>query len=478
MSWEAGEEPALAVEIPLGASRKPNRTPWLIAILLIAALAAAGYAGISVGGTPSIELVADKGAIGKETVFSAVVREPRRGLVTVVAVLRQGGAETVLDEQRFAPQALWAPWSRKTEEVRLELKVGKNHQSNLEEGPATVEIRATGASTWVLPPPELIEAQTLPVRLRPPPIAVTAQRIYVRQGGAEAVTYTVGPTSVKDGVMVGRWFFPGYPHPNGDDQERVALFAIPFDMDNVDGVRLIAEDEVGNRSATPFIEDFKAKPFARDTITVSDRFMKKVVPRIRARTPDLPDQGSLLANYVQINRDLRKVNNARLEGLAVQTQPQVLWKKPFVQMPRAKVVSRFADRRTYLYKGKKIDQQDHLGFDLASIARDEIPAANDGIVVMAEYLGIYGNTVVIDHGLGLMSLYAHCSTVEVEVGDRVERGQRIGRTGATGLALGDHLHFTMLVGGVPVNPLEWWDGHWIRDRLARKLPGVFSVKGQ
>jgi len=122
-----------------------------------------------------------------------------------------------------------------------------------------------------------------------------------------------------------------------------------------------------------------------------------------------------------------------------------------------------------MYDGQSVDQQDHLGFDLASTSRAEIPAANDGTVVLARYFGIYGNAVVIDHGFGLLSLYGHLSNLAVEEGQKVERGQAIGRSGATGLAGGDHLHFTILLHGLAVNPREWWDGHWIHDRLELKL---------
>ena len=76
---------------------------------------------------------------------------------------------------------------------------------------------------------------------------------------------------------------------------------------------------------------------------------------------------------------------------------------------------------------------------------------------------------MIDHGLGVQSLYGHLSTTDVKEGDMVEKGQAIGRTGTTGLAGGDHLHFTMLVNGVAVNPVEWWDPHWMEDRVFRKI---------
>jgi murein DD-endopeptidase MepM/ murein hydrolase activator NlpD len=129
----------------------------------------------------------------------------------------------------------------------------------------------------------------------------------------------------------------------------------------------------------------------------------------------------------------------------------------------------FADNRTYIYKGQKVDQQVHLGFDLAVTAHTPIPASNDGKVLWASDLGIYGNCIVLDHGYGLQSIYGHLSEFQVKVGDMVTRGQIIAKSGATGLAGGDHLHFSMQLDGIQVNPLEWWDGHWIHDRILSKL---------
>jgi len=138
-------------------------------------------------------------------------------------------------------------------------------------------------------------------------------------------------------------------------------------------------------------------------------------------------------------------------------------------MLNAKITAPFAEHRTYVYGGRAVDQQDHLGFDLAVTKAVAVPASNDGVVVMARYFGIYGNAVVVDHGYGLMSLYGHLSSFAVKEGQQVKRGEVIGRTGDTGLAGGDHLHFAILLGGLPVDPVEWWDPHWIQDRIVRKL---------
>jgi murein DD-endopeptidase MepM/ murein hydrolase activator NlpD len=179
--------------------------------------------------------------------------------------------------------------------------------------------------------------------------------------------------------------------------------------------------------------------------------------------------GDLLAGFLKENGDLRRINADQILVFGKNSAPEMFWKGPFVQLGNSKVEAAFADARTYIYNGKDVDQQTHLGFDLAVTANVPVLAANAGKVVNADWLGIYGNCVIIDHGLGVQSLYGHLSSIDVKVGDMVTRGQTLGRSGQTGLAGGDHLHFTMLVGGHPVNPVEWWDPHWIQDRVERKL---------
>ena len=143
-------------------------------------------------------------------------------------------------------------------------------------------------------------------------------------------------------------------------------------------------------------------------------------------------------------------------------------------MKNAAPMALFGDKRTYVYKKSAIGTSTHMGVDLASTQNAPVEAANNGIVVYTGYLGIYGNTVMIDHGVGIFSHYSHLNAIAVKVGQKVSKGDQIGASGATGLAGGDHLHFGMLVGHKFVNPIEWWDPHWIQDNVEKKLKGDFS----
>lgn len=435
-----------------------------------------GLVSFRTGGKPDVNLAIEMPAIGPQTPFSVSAKVPRRGLTQIVVRVKQSDASLVIYEKTFEARPAWAFWGPMTKEVSADLTLVRANIPDVRGKELTIEVEARSVGTLVFESPTAFVTKTLPIRLSPPRISSLSNNIFAGQGGAEVVVYVVAPTAIKHGVQAGNWFFPGYPLPGGSKGEFFSLFGVPYDMsDGDENIRLVAEDDVGNVASVQFLDQFIKRPFKTDTIEVSDRFMGLVVPRILAKTPELEDKGSLLENYVSINSDLREKNAETLLKLSEETAEKFLWTKSFVQMP-AKVVSSFADRRTYKYKGKKIDQQDHLGFDLASVRHDKIPAANTGTVIFADYLGIYGNTVVIDHGYGLQSLYSHMSKISVEVGDTVERAQTIGRTGATGLALGDHLHFTLMIRGLPVTPLEWWDGHWIHDRIALKLGDAFKYE--
>jgi murein DD-endopeptidase MepM/ murein hydrolase activator NlpD len=184
-------------------------------------------------------------------------------------------------------------------------------------------------------------------------------------------------------------------------------------------------------------------------------------------TGQLAPGPDLVTRFDKINTELRAKNNQQLADLRLKTEEKILWNGPFLHW--GKEEANFADVRDWMHKGKKIDQAVHLGFDLSDVQNGPVNAANDGKVVFADNLGIYGNCVVLDHGYALQSIYGHMREIQVKVGDMVKQGQSMGIAGQTGLAGGVHVHFSMQIDGVQVNPREWWDEHWIRDRILSKL---------
>jgi murein DD-endopeptidase MepM/ murein hydrolase activator NlpD len=441
----------------------------LVLLLVLLAVAAAAFAVLRVGAAPRVEIVPELPGIGRRTPIVVRVAAPGRGLSSVAVELVQGDLRRSLAEKTYAPRPFWAFWGPRTARDEIRVEAGRETVAGLRGGEATIRVTAGRAPTPLRRPDPVVVEKTLPVRLVPPSLEIVSQQTYVAQGGCEAVVYRVGEGAARDGVRVGDLWFPGYPLPGGGPGDRFALFGVPYDVESAAGVRLVAVDDVGNEAEAAFVDQFFPRPPARDTIELDDRFLQKVVPEIMAQTPDLADRGGLLENYLQINGELRRRNAQELRELGAKSRAEFLWRAPFLPLGNAQVMSRFADRRTYLYQGREVDQQVHLGFDLAVTRHVPVPASNRGVVVLARYFGIYGNSVIVDHGYGLQTLYAHLSSLGAREGQEVERGEELGKSGESGLAGGDHLHFTALLQGLPVTPVEWWDPHWIQDRIARKL---------
>ena len=462
---------------PLGGARR--KRSWLRRLLFTAACVVAAVAaitGFSIGGPPVAGLSAERPAIGPSTSVEASFTTGPRGLSEVRLELVQGDREILLASREHAPRPLWKIWAPAVREDRLTADAGWRANEALDEGDAVLRAVAERPGTWLRSPPEVVEELKLTVKKRPPTLMPLSSQHYPAQGGSDLVVYSLGEGSARDGVAVGGLWFPGREVPGGAAGLRFALFAVPFDHADAAAIRLVTEDDAGNRAETAFVDRLVERPASSETLRLDDPFLERVVPEVLARS-GLPDSGDRLADYLKINGDLRRQNAATLNELAVGSAAEPLWRQPFMALPNSQVMSPFADRRTYVYEGREVDRQVHLGYDLASVRRAEVPAANAGRVALARYFGIYGNAVVVDHGAGLMSLYGHLSNLAVAEGEEVARGQTIGRTGVTGLAGGDHLHFTMLIGGVPVDAREWWDPRWIQTRIAGRLGAGFPFRG-
>ncbi len=301
----------------------------------------------------------------------------------------------------------------------------------------------------------------------PPRLELLSLPSTIVQGGTGVVRYRVIPEVPTHGVQIGKAFFPGFSAP--DKAGMFAFVAFPYNAPRTTPIHIMADDGFGNSALLDV--DFQIKPqfWRTRPINISDKFIRKTVPAILAQTPELTSQGDLLQDFLLVNDTLRKMNNQTITALTKQSRPELLWKGAFRQLSGSQVQASFADHREYMYNGKVVDTQDHLGFDLAVTKHYPVEAANHGIVLFAGYLGIYGNTVIVDHGYGLLSLYAHMSSIAVKVEEAVTIGQPLGKSGTTGLAGGDHLHFSLILHGEQVNPTEWWDPFWVKTRIKDKL---------
>jgi murein DD-endopeptidase MepM/ murein hydrolase activator NlpD len=453
---------------------------------LLVLVAAAGIAfGVAYvvagrGAPPQISIAKPDRAIGQSGSLEIAVEAPNARFTNLNVVLEQNGRTVPLF-------SLDKPTATVTQagpnRLQLSRPLGKQSVPDLQTGDARIVVTATRPSFLRLRQLSSSQSKPIHVRLEPPRIAILSTHHYINHGGSEMVVYRATPPDVTSGVRVADVEYIGFPATGAGvtgagPETKVAFFALLHDQDLRAPIAAFARDEAGNEAKAGFIDNAFEKPFKKSRIEIDDKFIDRVVPEIIEHSPELkmtaPAQGSpeMLAGFLKVNGELRKINADEIAAFATKTSPNRLWSQPFVQLGNSQVEASFADHRTYIYKGKEIDQQTHLGFDLAVTTRVPVVAANDGVVMNAKWLGIYGNCVILDHGMGVQSLYGHLSSFDVGVGDQVKRGQALGRSGMTGLAGGDHLHFTMLVGGRMVNPVDWWDPHWIADRVERKLKDV------
>jgi murein DD-endopeptidase MepM/ murein hydrolase activator NlpD len=443
------------------------------ALLLLIVLAIVGggigwyLAGREPG--PQISITSPEGFVGQKGALAFTVETPDGRLTELGAAIEQNGQRLSL-----ATEAAITASGQPRQDITLPL--GKAAQPTLVNGPATITVSASRPVFFGLRTASTTVTRDVQVRLDPPRVSVVSLHHYINLGGAEFIVLRATPPDVHAGVRVGDAEYPAYPGSAvglTDPALRVAFFALRHDQDVNTTISAFARDEAGNQASTPVDHRPFPKTFVRSRIPIDQRFLDRVVPAIAAETPEVKVDTSspegLLQGFLAINGGLRQQNAETIRGLAVKTQPRMLWTEAFAQLGNSQVESRFADQRTYFFGDKEIDRQVHLGFDLASVQQAPVHAANTGVVVFAGFLGIYGNCVIVDHGLGVQSLYAHLSSMAVKEGDPVEKGAELGRTGVTGLAGGDHLHFTMLLQGTPVNPVEWWDSHWMQDRVIRKI---------
>lgn len=307
---------------------------------------------------------------------------------------------------------------------------------------------------------------------KPPEIDVLTRTNNIERGGTGLVIYRLFEDGLKNGVMVGKNFFPGYSGMFNDKNVFACFFALSYKQGPGTKIAVEAEDPAGNISKKGFYHYIKDRKFKHDVINISDSFLARKMPDfdLGAKQASFDSlKKPLLKKFLYINQILRKQNSKDVLKCMSKTQHSILWKGVFGRLPHSANRAGFADHRVYKYHGREIDREVHLGVDLASIANSSVTAANSGRVISTEKIGIFGNTVVIDHGFGLCTTYSHLSRFLVKKGEMVKKGEIIAKTGSTGLAGGDHLHFGVGVNNVFVNPLEWWDKKWIQNNILSKI---------
>ncbi len=453
----------LNVSPTLSVSRKTlYRTALAIVVIYLVLVCAYRWSDTT---PPLVTLIEPFTLVGPTTPLSLRIEDHETGLQEITVHLVQNRERYTLAQEQFSVGSMPVRGSAR-DTYALHIVPFGDDTIPRRRGPATLVIAARDHSwrgffegNWTR-----VE-QDVTVKFHPPQMETVSLPLSIAQGGAGLILYQVSEDATRHGVQIGKAFFPGYHNP---DQafSMFSLFAFPHHLPASTPIQLVADDGLGNHGEQRITTRVLQQQWRTRRLKISDRFIEQTILPIIARTPELDDLADPLQNFLQVNNGLRQHNTEQIKAMAMNSRQAFLWKGAFLQLSRSKVEAAFADHRHYLYRGQVVDTQDHLGFDLAVTAHYPVEAANDGEVVLAQYVGIYGNTIMIDHGYGLQSLYAHLSSFNVERGDMIAKGHVIGRSGMTGLAAGDHLHFSLLLHGVQINPREWWDAQWVQSRIS------------
>jgi murein DD-endopeptidase MepM/ murein hydrolase activator NlpD len=399
--------------------------------------------------------------MGKKGELEIEISDRDQGIAQASVALQSSEGETVtLYQETFAP-----PLKEKTLTLHLDTK-------KLREGEVKLLVQALDK-----PSIELLSANqgtfsaSFSIDLTPPRLMPVTGSVYLQRGGSQMIVFRTSEDTTSAGVRFGDRDYPGFTGIFPDrPRTGVVLFPFPAKEKPSGYPILFARDQVGNEAVIDLNVRLKKRAFRIRDINISNGFLDRKMP-VLAQTNEIPGETNLDI-YIYANRTTREQNAERIMQICQNSTPDLLWEGKFHQLSNSKAESFFADHRSYYYKGEKIDEQDHLGVDLAVTRHYPVEAAARGIVIFEGYLGIYGNTIILDHGLGVFTLYGHLSMIEVKVGQSVEKKESMGKTGKTGLAGGDHLHFAVLLHGIPVNPLEWWDRNWMQNTIFSKLLGL------
>jgi len=431
-------------------------TVYLILFFVLLSVAALGFFFFFEGENPVATIDTPEKYIGSETEIMVTAKDSKSGLQSVRLVISQNGVVKELFTTIFPRKGYTGSVGQATDQRKL---LFKPKEAGFKDGPAKLSFTATdfSARNFLKGNSTTIERAVV-IDTTPPKISILHSERYISPGGSGIVIYRLNDPETKHGIVVNNHYFPGFLVGDGRDDTNISYFALPFTTQSISKSFIIAEDTAGNQAKASFTATYKKKIFKKDRINVGNSFLNKKIPEFEQTYQEM--QGNSVEKYLYVNNEVRQQNNKQIALLCRNPHEERLWTGRFTRMSGSSR-SGYADHRTYYYGDKAIDKQVHLGIDIASTKRADVKASETGIVIHADYLGIYGNMVLLDHGQGVFSLYSHLSQINVAEGDRIEKGSVLGLTGTTGMAGGDHLHFSMLIHGIFVTPKEWWDQHWI-----------------
>ena len=309
-----------------------------------------------------------------------------------------------------------------------------------------------------------LKAFQLKIDRKRPRVSIINNSYKISRGGSALVIFKVEDDNLDDIYILSNHKKHFKAEPFYKEGYYIALLAWPV-KDGGFKATVVATDMAGNVAKSYVPLYLKNKEYRVSKIKLSDKFLKGKIYELAEEFEETQGVEDKLEKFKIINEDVRAKNEKLIHKITSVVPDEMISDfriKKMYPLKNGAVVAHFGDHRKYYYQGKLISEAYHLGLDMASHAMAPIKTQNGGKVVFADYNGLYGNMLTLSHGLGLYTIYGHCSSFDVSQGEDVPPNTKIANTGKTGYAMGDHLHFGVLVQGIEVRPQEWMDKHWIK----------------
>ena len=390
------------------------------------------------------------------------------GVKSYKLILKSLTNETVLEyEQLIHPKQL----------VNIEVKPPRSAFS-LKEKEMSLILEVRDASSWnFFSGNTVVKEFKFIIDKKRPQSSILSNSYKITKGGSALVIFKVQDENLKEIYIESDKDKKFIPQPFYKDGYYISLLSWPI-TNKTFKATIVAKDYAGNISKTNIPLYLQRKKYRVSNIKLSDRFLQGKIADLAEEFVQTQGLTDSIEQFKVINEDVRAINEKLIHELASHTNNKSISNfkiKEMYPLKNAKVVANFGDHRKYFYKNEKISESYHLGLDLASNAMASIKPQNNGKVVYSDYNGLYGNMLMIHHGLGLYTIYGHCSSVNVAANEYVDARSDIANTGKSGYAMGDHLHFGVLVQGIEVRPQEWMDVKWIKLNISDVIKNAKEI---
>ena len=349
------------------------------------------------------------------------------------------------------------------ESIELSIKPPRSAYA-MKDKSVTIVVETVDASKWNFLKGNVVSKEyELIIDKRRPKLNIVSNSYKISKGGSALVIFKAEDENL-DLMYIESNNKKFKVQPFYKDGYYISLLAWPVTQSSFKAT-IIAKDAAGNKAKAYIPLYLKQKSYRVSNIKLSDKFLKGKIADLAEEFVETQGVESSLEQFKIINEDVRAKNEVLIHELTSKVSDEKIDTfnmNKMYPLKNAQVVASFGDHRKYSYNGDHISESYHLGLDLASNAMAAIKPQNGGEVVYADYNGIYGHMPVIHHGLGLYTLYGHCSSIKVNSGENFNAKEVVANTGKSGYAMGDHLHFGVLVQGIEVRPQEWMDKDWIK----------------